>query len=112
LNVLERIYRPSCEPLYATNTFHRKQETFLYVLCIQSFCPQKTHNRTLLFCVTLLKHGRHFEYWNHPLNMCVCYSDCHEAGLCCYLVIQKTYYIHYSCFTAIFCLFTYSPSYD
>jgi hypothetical protein len=26
----ERISRPSCEPLYATNTSHRKQETFLY----------------------------------------------------------------------------------
>jgi hypothetical protein len=29
-NVLERISRTSCEPLYATNTTHRKQETFLY----------------------------------------------------------------------------------
>jgi hypothetical protein len=28
-NVLERIYRLSCEPLYATNTFYLKQETFL-----------------------------------------------------------------------------------
>jgi hypothetical protein len=26
----ERISRPSCEPLYATNTSHDKQETFLY----------------------------------------------------------------------------------
>jgi hypothetical protein len=30
LNVLVRISRPSCEPLYATNTFHHEQETFLY----------------------------------------------------------------------------------
>jgi hypothetical protein len=29
-DVLEIISWPSCEPLYATNTFHRKQETFLY----------------------------------------------------------------------------------
>jgi hypothetical protein len=29
-NVLERISLPSCEPLYATDTSHRKQETFLY----------------------------------------------------------------------------------
>jgi hypothetical protein len=30
--------------------------------------------------------------WNHPLNMRmrVCYLDCHEAGLCCYLVIYRT----------------------
>jgi hypothetical protein len=51
---------------------------------------QKTQNRTLLFGSILLKHGRHFEYWNQPLNMCmlICYLDCHEAGLCCYLVIH------------------------
>jgi hypothetical protein len=29
-NVLEIIYEPSCESLYATNTSNRKQETFLY----------------------------------------------------------------------------------
>jgi hypothetical protein len=29
-NLLERICRPSCEPLYATNTSYRKQETLLY----------------------------------------------------------------------------------
>jgi hypothetical protein len=29
-NVLERISRPSCEPLYAINASHRKQEKFLY----------------------------------------------------------------------------------
>jgi hypothetical protein len=29
-DVLERISRPRCEPLYATNTSQRKQETFLY----------------------------------------------------------------------------------
>jgi hypothetical protein len=32
------------------------------ILCIESFCPQKTHNRTLLF-------GSHFDYWNQSLNM-------------------------------------------
>jgi hypothetical protein len=39
---------------------------------------------------TLLKHGRHFDYWNQPMNMSmhVCYLDCHEAGLCYYLVIH------------------------
>jgi hypothetical protein len=59
------------------------------ILCIESFCPQKTHNRTLLFVSTLLKHDHNFDYWNWPLNMCmcICYLDCHEAGLCCYLVI-------------------------
>jgi uncharacterized membrane protein len=58
------------------------------ILCIESFCPQKTHNRTLIFGSTLLKHGRHFDYWNQPLNirMRVCCLDSHEGGLCCYLV--------------------------
>jgi hypothetical protein len=71
------------------------------------------YNRTLLFSSTILKHGRHFDYWNLPVNMrmCVCYLNCfyfekciyknglgnahparylicHEAGLCCYLVIH------------------------
>jgi uncharacterized membrane protein len=37
-----------------------------------------------------LKHGRHFDYGNQPLNihMPICYLDCHEAGMCCYLVIH------------------------
>jgi hypothetical protein len=52
--------------------------------------PTEMHNRTLLFGGTLLKHGRHFDYWNQPLNMRmrICNLDCHEAGLCCYLVIH------------------------
>jgi hypothetical protein len=52
--------------------------------------PIKMHNRMLLFGSTLLKHGRHFDYWNQPLNTSihVCYVECHEAGLCCYLVIR------------------------
>jgi hypothetical protein len=77
-----------------------------------SFCPQKMHNRMLLFRSTPLKHGRHFDYWNQPLNMCMhlCYLDCHEAQLCCYLVIHtETYYVHYRSFTSICDLFTYSP---
>jgi hypothetical protein len=90
-NVIERISRPSCKPLYPTNCSHSKPETFLYeYFCIEPFCPQETHNITLLFGSTLLKEGRHFDYWNHPLNthMRNCYLDCHEAGLCCYLVIH------------------------
>jgi hypothetical protein len=44
----------------------------------------------LLFGSKILKHGRHFDYWNQPLNMRmhVCYLDCHEAGLYCYLMIH------------------------
>jgi hypothetical protein len=77
--------------------------------------PSRTHNRTLIFSNIPLEHGIHFDYWNQPLNtrMSVCYLhflfrkknsctyknglgnahpalhlDCHEVGLCCYLVIQ------------------------
>jgi hypothetical protein len=65
---------------------------FMNILRFESFCPQKkkTHNRTLLFGNTLLKNGLHFDYWNQLLNvrMSVCYVDCHEDGLCCYLVMH------------------------
>jgi hypothetical protein len=90
-NVLERISRPSYEPIFATNTSHRKHEIFIYEYPLhQSFCPQKTHKKILLFCSTLLKLGHHFHYWNQPLNirMRICYLAYHEAGLCCHLVIH------------------------
>jgi hypothetical protein len=38
----------------------------------------------LLFGSTILKYASHFYYWNQR----VCYLHCHEAGLCCYLVIH------------------------
>jgi hypothetical protein len=83
---------PSYELVYATNTSHRKQETLLYEYPLHwvLFLTKKKHNRTLLFCSILLKHGRHFDYWHQPLNMRmrVCNLDCHEAELCCYLVIH------------------------
>jgi hypothetical protein len=48
------------------------------------------HNRTILFGRILLKHCHHFDYWNQLPNICVnvCYLNCREAGLCCYLVIH------------------------
>jgi hypothetical protein len=51
---------------------------------IVTFGPKQTHNITLLFGSTCLKHGRHFGYWNER----VCYLDFHESGLCCYLLIH------------------------
>jgi hypothetical protein len=56
--------------------------------------PQNTHNRKVLFSNILLKHGRHFGYWNQPLNMRIWYLDCHEAELCCYLVIHIENLLH------------------
>jgi hypothetical protein len=60
-------------------------------LCIESFCPQK-----MLFSRTLLKHSHHFDYWNQALNvrMCVCFVDCREAGVCCYLMIHLENLLH------------------
>jgi hypothetical protein len=72
-------------------TVNRKH-LFINILCTEYFDPQKkTHNRTLLFSSIHTPQLRcHFNYWNQPLNMSmrVCYLDCHEAGLCCYLVIH------------------------
>jgi hypothetical protein len=77
---------------FTRQTFPTVSRKYFYMnsLCIESFCSQKTQNRKLHFGITLLKQGRHFDYWNQPLNMCmrVCYVDCHETGLCCYLVMH------------------------
>jgi hypothetical protein len=58
------------------------------IVCVESLRPQKKHNSTLLFGSKLLKHGRHYDCRNQPLNMRmrVYHLDCHEVGLCCYLV--------------------------
>jgi hypothetical protein len=64
---------------------------FMNILCIKSSCPQKkTHNRTLFFGSMLLKHGRHFDYYNQLLSMrmLVFYLECNEAGICCYGLIH------------------------
>jgi hypothetical protein len=96
-------------------TLRNKQETFIYEYRLHyalSPTPTKKNpqNRTLLGGSTLLKHGHHFDYRNQPLNMRmrVYYLDCYEAGLCCYLVIHKSYYVNYGCFTSIYDLFTHS----
>jgi hypothetical protein len=63
---------------------------FMNILCIESFCPQKTQKQlcssvghssstvTILTTATSLR----------TMRMCVCYLYCHETGLCCYLVID------------------------
>jgi hypothetical protein len=55
---------------------------------LRPFAHKKTHSRTLIFGSSLLKHGCYFDYWSQPLNMRICYLDCHEVGLCCYLSIH------------------------
>jgi hypothetical protein len=58
--------------------------------------PIKKAQLNLLFGSIPLKHVLHFEYWNQPLNMRMRfrYVDCHEAGLCCYLVIHIENILH------------------
>jgi hypothetical protein len=51
-----------------------RKHFFMNILCTEPFCPQKTHNRLLLFDSTL-KNGHHFDYWNQPLNMRICCLD-------------------------------------
>jgi hypothetical protein len=55
-------------------TVYRKH-FFMNNICTETFCPRKTHNRTLFVGSVLLKYGHHFDYWNQPLNMRmrVCY---------------------------------------
>jgi hypothetical protein len=71
------MYRFTRQTLPAAN----RKYFFMNILCIEFFCPQKTHNRKLFFGDTLLKRGRHFDYRKQPLNMRmrVCYMDCHDA---------------------------------
>jgi hypothetical protein len=68
---------PSYEPLYATDTSHRKREAFLYEQPLHwVLLPRKKNAQQNSFFGSIRpKHGRHFDYWNQPLNMHmrVCY---------------------------------------
>jgi hypothetical protein len=90
-------------------TINRKY-FFMDVPCIESVFPQKGTQQNSLFGNSLLRHSHHFNYWTQPLNMRrrVCYLNCHEAGLCCYLVIRtlQNYYISYRCYNSICDFFT------
>jgi hypothetical protein len=67
-NALERISRPCYEPLRATHTSHLNISLWIS-FSLSSFAHKKNHNRTLLFVSILLKHGRHVDYSNQPLNI-------------------------------------------
>jgi hypothetical protein len=81
-----------CVALCATNNSHRKQETFLYeyllhlvLLPIKNAQPNSfsavIHTSSTINILTT-----HISLWT-----CACESaklDCHEAGLCCYLVVH------------------------
>jgi hypothetical protein len=43
--VLKRISRPSCDPLYATNTSYPKRETFLYKYPLQEVILPPTQKK-------------------------------------------------------------------
>jgi hypothetical protein len=67
-----------------------RKHFFMNILCIEFFCSQIYHNRTLILSSTPFKQGRLFYYWNQPLNMriLICYLDCNEAALFCYLLVH------------------------
>jgi hypothetical protein len=84
---------PICVPFYETNTSHRKQETFFYeYLWHWVLLPER--KRTIERYSSVVMSLEH--YWNQSLNMCirVCYLNCHEAGLCCHLVIHIENLLH------------------
>jgi hypothetical protein len=71
------------------STVNRKH-FFMNILCIEYFHPHKTHNRTLLFRSILSQARSPFWLWK-PASVyahALCYLDCHEAVLCCYLVLH------------------------
>jgi hypothetical protein len=90
---------------------------YLWKSFASSFCPQKCITERHPSVVHTLKHSSHFDYWNHwnqslKTRKRVCYLDCHEAGLCCYLVIHiGNLYVLYRCLTSICDMFTESPPY-
>jgi hypothetical protein len=50
----------SCEPLSATNTSHRKQETFIYEYPLH-LARLPTKKRITERCSSVVQHGRHFD---------------------------------------------------
>jgi hypothetical protein len=82
-NVFERISWPSCDPLYATDITHHKQETFLYECPLHWVLLPTRNAQQRCSSVAHVEHSHHFDHWNQSLNMRmhVCYIDCHEAGL-------------------------------
>jgi hypothetical protein len=74
------------------STINRKH-FFMNILCSESFCPQKTHNRTLLFGSIISSTVAILTTETIPWT-CVCYLDCHEAGLCCYVVVHIGNMLH------------------
>jgi hypothetical protein len=107
-NVLERISGPRCEPLYTTNTSHRKQETFLHhyslpwVLLptkknIQQYIPQA---RSPFW---LLKPGSEHAHARLLLRL--------SRSWTLLLPSDTSKELYYSCFTSICDMFIDSPYY-
>jgi hypothetical protein len=113
-NVLGRISRLSYEPFYATNTSHRKQETFLYAyLGTESFYPHKStqQNAALRYYTP---HARSPFWLLKPAS-----KHAHTRLLprlsWSWTVLlpsdtNRNSYAHYSCFTSMCVLFTDSPA--
>jgi hypothetical protein len=84
------VFHPAVNP-FTRQTLPTVNNKILFVNIFSlNVFPPKTHNRTLIFGSTRLKHGHHFDYWNQLLNMRmrVFYLDAHEGGVCCCLLID------------------------
>jgi hypothetical protein len=90
-----RRQRNVCHP--AVNRFTRqtfptvnRTHFFINILCIESFCPQRS---TIKRCSSVVQTSSmvailttETSLWTH---MCVCYVDCHKDGPCCYVVTHR-----------------------
>jgi hypothetical protein len=86
----------NCFTLQTLLTVEKGKISLRISVALSPFAHRKKRNRMLLFGSTILKHGRHFDYWNQPvkMSMLVWYLACHEAGLWCYLVIHIETLLH------------------
>jgi hypothetical protein len=111
-NVLHRISRPKCEPLYATSTSHRKQETFPYEYPLH-WVILLTRKRTTELCSSIVRPQARSPFWLlKPAS-----EHVHARLLprlswsSTVLLPSHTHYAHCSCVTSVCDLFTDSPLY-
>jgi hypothetical protein len=104
LFVIKRnVSRPSFEPLYITDTSHCKQEIFLYEYPLHWVLLPTERWSSVVYSTTVAILTTEISLWT-------CASDTYTVmKLDCATTqwyAQKTYYVHYRCFTSICDLFT------
>jgi hypothetical protein len=89
-NILERIFDSVVNRItrQILSTVNRKH-FFVNILCIESFCPQKRPTERYL---SLAQSSSTVAILTTEPSLC--YLDCHEAGLCCYVLIHIENLLH------------------